>query len=61
MKKRLFILMTMATICAMSISASEIQSAPKGKWPFSVSWYPKLPVYPTHKDAKYPLLSWPNW
>ena len=60
--------MTMATIGAMSISASEIHFPKNGKYPFhkevtkAPSWpFPdsKYPVYPTaQKGTKYP--AWPD-
>ena len=71
MKKRLFIMMAMATIGAMSISASiengknlspkEVK-APSWPFPSSDFMYPKLPVFPiSQKEAKYPKLpSWPH-
>ena len=59
--------MAMATIGAMSISASEIQFSKKGKYPFpkvvtkAPAWpflESKYPIYPTPKGGKYP--AWPG-
>lgn len=60
MKKRLFILMTMAMIGAMSISAGEMQTAPNGKYPYPIE-VNETPGWPISQNQtispKYP--SWP--